>query len=144
MKYTNTIVAILAVFMVMMSAAAVFAGDDILADGEISDADDAGQTPVRPIADDVADDEGQEDGSDDASDDSQEDDEDDASEDDDEGDGEGEGEVTATGDDEAVSENVTAVPLDAQNQAVSSHATGNPILVLLAVLAVLGICPLRK
>ena len=144
MKYAKTIVAILAVFMVMMSAAAVFADDDVVLD------DDAGLSPVAPVtgdggpqvADDVAD---TADGGEDQQDQGDETSDDDESEDEEEDPDEN---VTDEDDEDGIyldsSANATASSAEITQQSVSGHATGNPIVVLLAALAVLGICPFKK
>lgn len=148
MKFNKTIIAILAIFMVMMSASAVFA-DDVLSDGEgTSDGD---QNPVTPITNDgngdtdVKENDGTSDGQ-------GEDEGNDGAPAESENTEEGPEVTTATdGNNEETSDaqanatNSTAnSTADITNQPVSDYATGNPIIVLLLVLAVLGIYPLKR
>lgn len=162
MKFNKTVLAILAIFIVIMGAAAVSA-DDIGQNPTLGDDDDQGDT----LGDDQDDDQ----------DDDEEDDEiyeDDpneegldvavgASPDENETAPDGPEVIsTANGNEETTADdsaNVTASADNATaaqnnthtasaggdaNKAVTDHATGNPIFVLLVVLAVLGIYPLRR
>ena len=171
MKFNKTVLAILAIFIVIMGAAAVSA-DDIGQNPTLGDDDDQGDT--------LGDDQDDDDNQDDNQDDDQEDDEEEevyeenpgeegmdvavgASADENETAPDGPEVIsTANGNEEttaddsanatASADNATAAQNNIHtasaggdaNKAVTDHATGNPIFILLVVLAVLGIYPLRR
>ena len=157
MKFNKTIVALLAIFIVIMSAAVVSADETLPSEDTGYDGD---LTPVTLDGGGPADDGGSE-----GADDEVQNDEtgDDGTADNETDDGGSEGaedgpEVTATadGNEEEVASDTPATDATASDnttsnsvanntqQTASNHATGNPIMVLLIVLAVLGIYPLRR
>ena len=144
MKFNKTIVALLAIFIVVIGAAAVSA------DETTHLSDDGDVTPTTDIGGNSGDDQGDDQGDDAENGDASSEDET----------AEDSPEVTTAADDATANstatdaaENTTAPGNnttanstsgnDAQ-RTVSTPATGNPIIVLLIVLAVLGIYPLRK